>query len=426
MKDSAGGDKWYYSFLPNGIAGGATSTLIPLFALLLGAGAAEVGIIAASSSIASVPAFMLWGRASDRLGRRRAFVVLSFVGMAISLGIMAVSQSIPELYLANLLLGALTSAGVVGTVLIMETSDRTQWPNKLALFSQIGGIGFIVGLAIGATWLAGFSTAWGALGSMRALFLAGAMLAVLSALMAWRWIKDPETQVKRSTVHISEHVYLAVERVKFLPMRLLHYFDFANHGGKRPASSKTLRSYYICVVLLFSGFTAFYAMFPIFLAGPARFDASQVFAVFIASQAVSAAIYSRVGRWISRFGARRAQMAGATARVILFPTFLSLVWLPLGLTWAFIAALVVHGLIGASWAVINVSGSTIVSRLAPKEGRAEMFGQYNAVQGVGSIAGPILGGFTAEAYGFGGGFALSSGLILAGVLMLAGLRIQED
>lgn len=426
MKDSAGGDKWYYSFLPNGIAGGATSTLIPLFALLLGAGAAEVGIIAASSSIASVPAFMLWGRASDRLGRRRAFVVLSFVGMAVSLGIMAVSQNIPELYLANLLLGALTSAGVVGTVLIMETSDRTQWPDKLALFSQIGGIGFIVGLAIGASWLAGSSGTWGAIGSMRALFLAGAMLSVLSALMAWRWIKDPETPVKRSTVHISEHLYLAVERVKFLPMRLLHYFDFANHGGKRPASSRTLRSYYVCVVLLFSGFTAFYAMFPIFLVGPAGFDASQVFAVYIASQAVSAAIYSRVGRWISRLGARRAQMAGATARVVLFPAFLSLVWLPLGLTWAFIAALLVHGLIGASWAVINVSGSTIVSRLAPREGRAQTFGLYNAIMGIGSIAGPLLGGFVTEGYGYEGGFLISSVLILAGVLLLASLRIQED
>ena len=425
MADKAQSDRWYYSFLPNGIAGGATSTLIPLFALMLGASAVEVGIIAASSSIASVPAFMLWGRASDRRGKRRAFVVLGFLGMAISLGLMAVSQGIPELYLANLLLGALTSASVVGTVLIMETSDRNEWPNRLAFFSQIGSVGFIVGLAIGAFWLAGFSVAWGSAGSMRALFLAGSFLALLSALMAWRWISDPETGIQRSTVNLSEHMFVAVERVKYLPLKLIHYIDFSNHKAKGHAASRTLRSYYVCVILLFSGFTAFYAMFPIFLAGPFGLDGSQVFAVFIASNVVSAAIYSKVGRWISRLGARKAQIAGATARIVLFPTFLSLIWLPIGLPAAFVAALAVHGLIGASWAVINVSGSTIVSRLAPKEGRAQTFGLYNAVQGVGSIAGPLLGGFVTELFGYEGGFATSSVLILSGVLLLATLKIEE-
>ena len=426
LTDKSRGDLWYYSFLPNNIAGGATSTLIPLFAFLLGAGAAEVGIIAASSSIASVPAFMLWGGLSDRLGRRRAFIVVAFLGMAISLGLMTISQGIVELYLANLLMGALTSAGIAGTVLIMETSERSEWPEKLAFFSQIGGIGFILGLAIGGSWLAIFSGPWGQNGSMRALFLAGTMLSLLSALMAWRWIRDPDISVKRSSISIPEHLYLAVERVKYLPHRLLHYFDFSNDSERRHSLSPTLRSYYVCVLLQFAGFTGFYAMFPIFLAGPMRLDGSQVFAVFIASQVVSAAIYSKVGRWITRVGARRAQIVGATARIALFPTFLTLALFPTTLPFVFMAALLLHGLIGASWAIINVSGSTIVSRLAPKDGRAQTFGLYNAVQGVGAIAGPLFVGFTTELLGYEGGFILSSLLILGGVLLLTNLRMDES
>lgn len=156
------------------------------------------------------------------------------------------------------------------------------------------------------------------------------------------------------------------------------------------------------------------------------FSGSQIFAIYIASQVVSASIYAKVGRFISKVGARKAQLAGATARIVLFPAFLSLVFFPLGIGGAFAAALLIHGLIGASWALINVAGSTIVSRLAPKDGHAQTFGLYNAVQGVGSIAGPLLGGFTAELYGYGGGFALSSGIILAGVVILASLKIQED
>jgi hypothetical protein len=52
-----------------------------------------------------------------------------------------------------------------------------------------------------------------------------------------------------------------------------------------------------------------------------------------------------------------------TAFCAMFPAFLTLVWLPLGLTWAFIAALLVHGLIGASLALFIVYASTILSRL---------------------------------------------------------------
>ena len=47
--------KWYYSFLPNNMAGGSTSPLISLFVKTsLGGGMAEVGLVNALSSLASV------------------------------------------------------------------------------------------------------------------------------------------------------------------------------------------------------------------------------------------------------------------------------------------------------------------------------------------------------------------------------------
>ena len=44
-KDSS---RWFYAYLPMGIAGGATSALIPLFAYALGGSLLHVGIIAAA------------------------------------------------------------------------------------------------------------------------------------------------------------------------------------------------------------------------------------------------------------------------------------------------------------------------------------------------------------------------------------------
>src|SRR3989442_1348450 len=92
---------------------------------------------------------------------------------------------------------------------------------------------------------------------------------------------------------------------------------------------------------------------------------------------------------------------------MLFPAFLlvGIAALPYGVRLG--AAIALHAGVGLCWALINVAGSTLVSRLAPENGRAEAFGTYNAVQGFGSILGPLLGGFAAQYLGYAMAFAAS-------------------
>src|SRR3990170_3049516 len=132
-RSSPDGQRWFRAYLPNGMAGGATSPLIPLFTSRLGGSIAEVGIVAAAPSIASVPAFLLWGTWADRLGRRKPFLLIGFAGLAGSLLAMAFVQTISQLYLANLLMGFLAAAsGPVGAILVMETAKREDWPSRFA------------------------------------------------------------------------------------------------------------------------------------------------------------------------------------------------------------------------------------------------------------------------------------------------------
>ncbi len=100
-RPSSNGQKWFYAYLPNGMAGGATSPLIPLFTRILGGSVADVGAVAAASSIASVPAFIGWGNLSDRLSRRKVFVLVGFLGTALSLLGMGLSRGVSDFYLAN-------------------------------------------------------------------------------------------------------------------------------------------------------------------------------------------------------------------------------------------------------------------------------------------------------------------------------------
>lgn len=419
------GSRWFYCYLPHGMAGGATSTLIPLFAYALGGSLADIGIIAAATSIASVPAFVLWGALSDRLGRRKLFLLVGFVGSAVSFAGMAVSSTMGQFYLANLLIGFLGSAsGPVGAVLVMETSERKQWPSRLALLSRLSGVGWAVGLVLGVVWLTMGPGFVGDIGAMRALFVIGAALGTLAAGLAAAWLTEPVERVERRTISLVD-IHFRVERVKYLPMRLLHFFDPRGPRGKEAAMPRSLRRYLLSVFLLFSGFTAFYGFFPILLRDSYGLSNPEVFAVFIASQVASAASYMRVGKWISERGGRTLQMYASLGRSILFPSFFLVTLLPLPWAGRFAAAMVLHAGVGLCWAVINVAGSTLVSRLAPDRGRAEALGAYNAMQGFGSILGPLLGGFVAQLSGYGLAIGASVGFILAGTIVLAVTRFSE-
>jgi len=418
------GSRWFCCYFPHGMAGGATSTLIPLFAYALGGSLADIGIIAAATSIASVPAFVFWGALSDRLGRRKLFLLVGFVGSAVSFAAMAVSSTMGQFYLANLLVGFLGSAsGPVGAVLAMETSDRKRWPSRLALLSRMSGVGWVIGLVLGVVWLTIGPGLVGDIGAMRALFVIGAALGALAAGLAASWLTEPAERVERRTVSLVD-IHFRVERVKYLPMRLIHFFDPRGPRDKA-ALPQSLRRYLLSVFLLFSGFTAFYGFFPILLRDAYGLSNPEVFAVFIASQVASAASYVRVAKWVSDRGSRTLQVYASLGRAALFPSFFLVTLLPLPWAGRLAAALVLHVGVGLCWAVINVAGSTLVSRLAPDRSRAEAMGAYNAMQGFGSILGPLLGGFVAELSGYGFAIGASVGFILAGTILLAANRFSE-
>lgn len=425
MSRSAASDRWYYCYLPNGIANGATSLLVPLFAKELGATVGQVGLIAAVSSLASIPAFMLWGKLSDRMKRRKPFILIGFLGMALTLMLMGVSFSVNDYYLVNMLFGFLVAASVpVATVLMIETVSKEQWARRLAVFSQIGGIGWVSGLVLGAIWLQIDFNNLTAVEEMRTLFAIGAALALASGIVAWRLIKEPAERLEGRPTHLHEHHYITVERLKYMPMRMLHVFDFSRHKEGKQGFGKPLYIYLACIFLLFAGFTAFYAFFPIFLVDELGMKSSAIFIVYIASQATSVAFYTRVGGWVKDIGSKKMQLIASGARTVLFPSFLAVALFDIDPLFALAMVFILHALVGLCWAMINVSGSMIVSGLAPSELKGEAFGAYNAVQGLSAIAGPVAGGLVCQFFGYSAGFLLTSVFILLGMMVLIELRVD--
>ena len=420
-------EKWYYSFLPNGMAGGVTQPAIPLYATqALGGTVADAGIITAAASLTSVPAFLFWGSASDAMKRRRLFVLIGFVGMALSLAFMAVAVTLREYYLANLLVGALAAASApVGPVLIVETSREEEWPSRLATFNRIGGFGWVAGLGIGALWMSVESAGVGMGVALQGLFVLGAALALLSAFLAWRWMPEPAVTIDRRAITIPHLTLWFAEKARYVPQRVLHYFDPRHLLGESKLP-RDLRVYLGSAFLLFAGFSAFYAIFPIFLVQVTGLAVAQVFAIYLVGHLVSALSYPFMGRWVARRGGRHAQLVASSARVVLIPAVFLLSLLPIGVAGAFVAILILHAGIGICWAAINTSGATIVSHLSRAEARAEAMGAYNAMQGFGAVFGPVAVGYAATWLGFGAGFVAAALLVAGGVVVLARLRFATE
>src|SRR5213595_724367 len=192
-----------------------------------------------------------------------------------------------------------------------------------------------------------------------------------------------------------------------------------------PRLPRTLRLYLFSVLLLFGGFTAFYSFFPIFLTQAYGLGSPEIFGIYIASQVTSIAVYPRVADWVSSRGRRPMQLYGPVGRSLLFGSFFLLGLSGLATIPRLALVVALHAGVGACWAVINVASSTLVSRLAPEGGRARSLGVFNAVQGFGSIFGPLLGGALAGLLGYGPAFAGSVVLVLAGSAVLWATRVAD-
>ena len=420
-------ERWYYSFFPNNVAGGGTQPLIPIFITeALGGTVAQVGIISAAQSVASVPSSVFWGDLSDRTKMRKRFAMLGFIGMGISLLLMGFAQSIEQFFLANILLGLLATASApIGIVLVMESSKEKKWSQKIGRFSRIGGWGWVSGLVIGTVWLFmpfGSREA----DAMRMLFVISALLAFVSAYMAYIWIDEPQYRINRpkagelAKVHFQPH-----EKGRFLPMRMLHLPRFGNirklklHGF---GLGHELSYYFAIVFMMMTAFILFYTIFPIFLVQSLRISPGEVFIVYLSSSIASALVYAKAGLWCERTGAKRIQVAAMCLRIIIIPSFL-VSFLIAGNHYLTLAVLVcLQAGMGTCWAMIAVSGTTIVSELAPKEARGESIGLYTAVQGTASIMGAVLGGVVAFVFGYYVAIFLAAALLVAAAVML--LRIK--
>jgi len=428
VKDGLKDDRWYYSFLPYNISGGSTNALIPLFITEgLKGTVAQVGIVSAATSLASVPAGILWGNLSDTSKRRVPFVLAGFLGVAFSLILMGLSQSISEYYIANFIFGFLGAAiAPVGTVMVLECFRKDEWPKRLGDFSKVGGIGWVIGLLLGTLWLMAFPSGGDAT-PMRALFILAGALGFLSVFLGWRYMKEPLEKLSRQQLPPMELLKIPsylMEKLRFMPQRLLYVVEMSQKNLRLRNFPSNLKRYFAVVFLAFTGFLCFYVALPTYLTRQVGMSGAEVFAVYLASSFISALMYSRAGKLVERYGGRKIQALAFGLRALIFPSFFLVTLLPLHLSGVFVLICALSGLAGMCWALLAVAGDSLVARMSYRSFRSQSMGMYSSVRGISTIIGSLFGGLVAQYFGYEALFLLSSLFIICALLLLFSTNVE--
>lgn len=168
----------------------AIRPMVTYRALGLGAGAFEVGLVAAVFSIAPAILAVAVGRSIDRVGEAW-FIRCALVAMTIgailaaivdSLWLLALSQSVTGLgHVTNL---------IAGQALVANRGDRSRRDHRYGYYSMMGSLGHLAGPLIGTSLVTTFSLDVGpppiaAANPQAPAFLAAALLTALAFGLAW-------------------------------------------------------------------------------------------------------------------------------------------------------------------------------------------------------------------------------------------------
>lgn len=160
--------------------------LLPFYALKLDASPEMIGAMIASFSIAQLVSAPLWGRVSDRYGRRPA-VLIGLTASALAYVVFGFAESVWLLFASRIVQGAGGGTTGVAQAYVADTTEPRDRARALGWLSAATSAGVMVGPVVGSAAAHLGRAAPG---------LVAAVLCLVNVFFAWRWL--PESRKEHS------------------------------------------------------------------------------------------------------------------------------------------------------------------------------------------------------------------------------------
>lgn len=347
-----------------------------------------IGMLFASFSLAQLIFAPVWGRISDRVGRKPVIIV-SLFGTAIGSFLTGAAGSVVILFIGRIIDGISGASVSVAQAAVADVAPEERRAGLLGMLAAAFGVGFVAGPAIGAL---------AALGGAHVPFFVAAAIAFVNALVALKRLPETKPADIGSDPSGIEHLHIPQDTPVAVRSRILRLIILAFVG-----------------MVAFSGFEATFALLAEHRFGLTISSTAAVFAVIGIALVVVQGVL--VGRVNTRLGESRTLRVGLVANTIgLLSLSIDGGWLLLVLA----LALLVVG-----QGLLTPTLTSAVAGLASKN-RGTWLGWQQSAGGVARVIGPVLAGALFEHVGLGAPYVVG-GVIVAIALTLVpvGLEVTE-
>lgn len=348
------------------------------------------GVLGSLYSILQFIFAPIWGRLSDRVGRRPV-LLMTIGGLALSYALWFFAASFWLLILSRVVGGVMGGNLSVATAAVADSTSRENRSRGLALIGVAFGLGFIVGPAVGGVsalvdLTAHFPAlaAWG-VNPFSIPALISLLLTLINLTWVYRRFEETLTEANRATTK--------PKGSGFAVFRLL------SSGGPNVRRTNLL---YLIFMLAFSGmeFTLTFLAVERFAFSPAQNGGMFVFIGFILIVAQG----GLVRRLAGPVGEKRLALAGLLSGLA---AFIALAFATqIGLFFAALA------LLGLSIGLVSPTLSALVSLYSSESEQGAHLGIYRSAGSLARAIGPLVAAFVYFAYGSQSAYLLGAMIVI--------------
>ena len=359
--------------------------LLPFYATKMGASATIVGILIAAFSIAQLASAPIWGKFSDRYGRRPALLAGLLIS-AVAYVIFAYASTLWLLLLSRIVQGL--GGGTIGVVqaYVADASDPNDRAKSLGWLSAATSLGAVVGPAIGSVLIH-----WG----RHAPGIASAIFCVLVSVFAGIYLRESREAIVTAEHEVAHQtgggaIWSVLSRPREPAQRLIWIYAIAI--GAFYGTAPTL---------------------PLILAN--RLPVTETNVGFFVMYLGGMGVFVRagiLGRMIEWLGEARLTRLG----LVLLAAGLALI----AAVHSFRTLLVALTLMPLGTAFVFPCVTAMLSRVVPKRHRGLYMGVQHTFGGVSRVVFPLAAGVAMDHLGLGFPF------IVAGVLVLGTLLLTSS
>jgi multidrug resistance protein len=368
--------------------------LLPFYTTRLGASPFLVTVLISSYAFAQLVTAPLWGRFSDRHGRR-PMILLGLVASAVAYAIFGLAESLWLFFVSRLVQGG-ASGGMTGVVqaYVADSVGPEERAKALGWVTAATSAGVMIGPAAGS-----FAAR---LGQEAPGFLA-AGLCVLNVLFAWKWLPEPPSR----------------ERGEKPPQRLRHAILHVLSHPRSPVSS--------LVWVYATGMMAFMAMngvLALYLKDAFGVTERTVGYFYVYVGGISLVMRALLlGPAVRRFGDVGVMRLGTLSLIVGLAALPlpGMVDLPSPARFALLALVALFVPVGT--ALLFPATTALVSRRSARGETGQTLGVQQSFGGVSRMLGPLWAGALFER-GIGYPFWVASALMMGGGLLT--LRVRGE